>query len=89
MLNQERMSKNKFIDPILKEVAKEFNLPFYVVEEIYFSPFKMMREDVKVLGNWKVYLINGLGKFKPIEPILKKIARGEEINNYIKDEQEK
>jgi hypothetical protein len=78
------MNNSKFIDPILREVAKEQGLPLYVIQEIYESPFKFMREDTKIVGNWKTYLIQGLGKFRPVVPILKKIKNGEEINNFVK-----
>ena len=72
---------NKFIETILKEVAEEEDLPLYVVEEIYNSPFKFMKEDTKKFGNWKIYLINGLGKFMPHKTILNKVKNGEHINN--------
>jgi hypothetical protein len=80
---------NKFIDPILREVAEEENLPVYVIEEIYNSPFKYMKENTKRFGNWKIYLINGLGKFMPHKTILTKIKNGEPINNFKKLDDEK
>ena len=73
---------NKFIESILKEVADEEGLPLYVVEEIYDSPFKFMKEDTKRFGSWKIYLVNGLGKFMPNKSILNKLKNGETINNF-------
>lgn len=77
-------TKNKFIDPILREVAEEFNLPYYVVQEIYESPFKFIKLKNKEFNSWKIYLLNGLGKFRPIEPIRAKLAKGEPINNVVR-----
>jgi hypothetical protein len=80
---------NKFIETIIKEVAEEEGLPEYVVEEIYNSPFKFMKEDTKRFGNWKIYLVNGLGKFMPYNTILNKVKNGEYINNVKRLDDEK
>jgi hypothetical protein len=79
---------NKFIDNIIKDVAAEENLPEYVVEEIYNSPFKFMKENTKKFASWKIYLVNGLGKFMPYKTILTKVKNGEHINNFKKLENE-
>lgn len=71
---------NKFIEPILIEVAKKNNLPLHVVKEIYESPFKFMRREVRKEDSWKTFLINGLGKFRPHNNILKAIERGQPFN---------
>ena len=75
---------NKFIESIIKEVAEEEGLPEYVVEEIYDSPFKFMKENTKRFASWKIYLVNGLGKFMPYNTILNKVKNGENINNVKK-----
>lgn len=67
--------KNKFIEPILIEVAKEFNLPLNVVIEIYESPFKFIREDIKEPDRYNVYLIHGLGKFRPTKHKMKQLKK--------------
>lgn len=62
------MIRQKWVNKLIGKVAKEMNLPEYVVEEIFSSQFKFLKE---VISNSKeedkppIVMLNYWGKYYP------------------------
>ena len=56
----------KQVISLLEAKAKELNLPYYIVEEVFMSQFKFVRERIKeanINEEFPTILLNNFGKF--------------------------
>lgn len=70
------MIRQKWVIKLIEEVAKERNLPYYVVEEIFTSQFKLLRDtisDSKECEIPPIIMLPYWGKYYPSERKLKYI----------------
>lgn len=52
----------KRVQKILKEIALKHNKPYYVIEEIYLSQFRLTKQEINSLG-FKTIKLVGWGKY--------------------------
>jgi hypothetical protein len=62
------MINQKWVNKLIKEVSEEMNLPEYVVEEIFTSQFKFLKEVIsksKEEEKPSIVMLNYWGKYYP------------------------
>jgi hypothetical protein len=70
------MIRQKWVIKLIEEVSKEKNLPYYVVEEVFISQFKLLRDTIsesKELEYPPIIMLPYWGKYYPSERKLKYI----------------
>lgn len=78
------MINQKWVNKIINEVSKEMNLPNYVVEEIFTSQFKFLKETIsksKEEEKPPVIMMNYWGKYYPSMRKIKYIKTRNESRN--------
>jgi hypothetical protein len=63
----------KWVLNIMEEIGKKYDLPLYVVEEIFNSQFKTLRENIKKTEKPLIIMLPKWGKYYPSEAKLKYI----------------
>lgn len=75
----------KRIEQLFEELAKKYNKPVYVIEEIFNSQFKKLRKEINSL-DFKTIKLPNWGKYIPSKDKLSKIKKYDLIKqNATKD----
>lgn len=75
---------------ILQQIAKEYNLPEFVVEEVMMSQFRFLRDTIKTAreNQFPTILFQKLGKFKVSNHQIAQLQITEEIRKERKAKRE-